>query len=166
MDHPDVVSDLASSEEIRALFLSNRTAMERLNAEVQLDNSDDVRRQGVQEFLVFAKQMQIIPDDLFFELFNDDDIDQVLRKLSRYAKQVQIAQQEAAQEQQKQQAIAGIAAMRAQNDMQRQEIEKDASDAATSIAKIEAQGRSNIAQEGAKAALAPKEKTKPPTVEK
>lgn len=152
--HPDVLFDFVSDDEYAALMMTDDSELERYDVEITRDAPWEAKADQANAFLDAIMQSGLIPPALYFKL-KDTDMDTVRRELQSYHEQLEQAQAENAKQQQAQAAQAGLQAMQDQLDMQKSELDKQRAELTGDLAKIGAQGRSNIEQEVAKAELAP-----------
>lgn len=155
LERPDVLWDLIDEHDYMPLLLSDEIAMERLNAEVERDNPDEVKRQQVNTWLDALFMNGAIPQELYYDLYNTSYFEDASKALKLYAAQLKQAQNEAAKQEQKQAMQDGLAAKQMQLDQEKKEVFEKEHETASKLADTAMKSEANERREVLKAEVAP-----------
>lgn len=155
LERPDVLWDLIDERDYMPLLLTDEIALERLNAKVDRDNPDEVKRQQVNAWLDQLFQLGVIPLEMYADLYNNSYFEDVSKALRLYAAQLKQAQNEAAKQEQKQMMQDGLAAKQMQLEQEKKEVFEKEHETATKLADTAMKSDANERREVLKAEVAP-----------
>lgn len=155
LEREDVLLDLIDERDYIPLLLSEEVSLERLNAKVDRDNPDQVKRQQVNLWLDALFASGAIPPELYFDLYNKSYFEEVSIALRLYSAQLKQAQIAAEEEAKKQQVQAGLAAKAEQLRTEKNMILDKKADGAQKLAEIGLKSEAAEQRERVKAAVTP-----------
>ena len=153
LDHPDVLADLVSAEDLLHLYKSRYFQMERYNAHVVRDNPERMRRKAANDWLDMLIQLGLIDRTFYAEYWNNSFVEDISPALKQYTAELQQAENAQRKEEAKQNMLAGLAAQEAQLNEQERELDNRQLDTADMIAKEGAKEKANITREEVKGGI-------------
>ena len=153
LQHPDVLMDLVSQDDLVYLYQTREFEAERYNATMTRDNPERIRRQQANTWLDALVQGGLVDAMFYAQYYNSSYVEDIRPALIQYTAELQQAENAQRKEDAKQQIMAGLAQQAQAAEDQQYDLEKRQMDSADMMAKEGAKEKANISREEVKGAI-------------